>query len=103
MVNFIIRRLLLMPITVIGVTIMIFMMLQFLKPVDRAALYVRDVPKNPNELDAIIHKYGLDDPVPLQYWHWLVGRADPATGEVVGGILRGDFGYSRTASEPGWS
>jgi peptide/nickel transport system permease protein len=100
MVNFIVRRLLLMPITVIGVTVMIFMMLQFLKPVDRAALYIRDIPKNPNELDAIIHKYGLDDPVPLQYWHWLVGRPDPVTGEVIGGILRGDFGYSRTASEP---
>ncbi len=100
MVNYIIRRLLIMPITIIGVTILIFAMLQFLSPVNRSALYVRDVPRNPNALEGIIKQYGLDDPIPLQYWHWLVGRPDPVTGQVVGGILRGDFGYSRTASEP---
>jgi peptide/nickel transport system permease protein len=100
MVNYIIRRLLIMPVTIIGVTLLIFTMLQFLSPTDRSALYVRDIPKNPNALDSIIKRYGLDDPIPLQYWHWLVGRPDPSTGDIVGGILRGDFGYSRTASEP---
>lgn len=100
MINYVIRRLLIMPITIIGVTILIFGMLQFLSPVQRSALYVRDVPKNPNQLDGIIKQYGLDDPIPVQYWHWLVGRPDPVTGQVVGGILRGDFGYSRTASQP---
>jgi peptide/nickel transport system permease protein len=100
MVNYIIRRLLIMPITIIGVTMLIFLMLQFLSPESRSALYVRDVPKNPGELDAIIKRYGLDEPIPIQYWHWLVGRPDPLTGQQTGGILRGDFGYSRTASEP---
>jgi peptide/nickel transport system permease protein len=100
MVNYIIRRLLIMPFTVIGVTVLIFGMLQFLSPESRSALYVRDIPKNPNALQAIIKRYGLDEPIPLQYWHWLVGRPDPETGQSVGGILRGDFGYSRTASEP---
>jgi len=100
MVNYIIRRLLIMPITIIGVTILIFGMLQFLSPVNRSALYVRDVPRNPNALDGIIKQYGLNDPIPVQYWHWLVGRPDPQTGQLVGGILRGDFGYSRSASEP---
>lgn len=100
MVNYIIRRLLIMPITIIGVTILIFGMLQFLSPVNRSALYVRDVPRNPNALDGIIKQYGLNDPIPVQYWHWLVGRPDPQTGQLEGGILRGDFGYSRSASEP---
>src|SRR5579859_482275 len=100
MVNYIIRRLLIMPITIIGVTILIFGMLQFLSPVNRSALYVRDVPRNPNALDGIIKQYGLNDPIPVQYWHWLVGRPDPQTAQLVGVILRGDFGYSRSASEP---
>jgi peptide/nickel transport system permease protein len=100
MVNYIIRRLLIMPVTIFGVTLLIFGMLQFLSPESRSALYVRDIPHNPNALQAIIRRYGLDEPIPLQYWHWLVGRPDPETGQLVGGILRGDFGYSRTASEP---
>jgi peptide/nickel transport system permease protein len=28
-----------------------------------------------------------------------VGRADPVTGETVGGVLRGDLGYSRTGNQ----
>jgi peptide/nickel transport system permease protein len=50
-------------------------------------------------MDGIIKRYGLNDPIPLQYWHWLVGQKDPITGVVSGGILRGDFGYSRTGNQ----
>jgi len=100
MTNYIIRRLLIMPIIIFGVSILIFTMLQLLDPRERAALYVRDIPKNPNAVQEIITKYGLSDPIPLQYWHWLVGTYDPKTGETAGGILRGDFGWSRTAQRP---
>ncbi|HVN15997.1 MAG TPA: ABC transporter permease [Anaerolineales bacterium] len=100
MVTYVIRRLLLMPVLLFGVTILIFGMLQFLSPVERTALYVRDVPKNANALDGIIRQYGLDKPLYVQYYKWLTGTINPATGERVGGILFGDFGYSRTASEP---
>ena len=41
MLTYIIRRLLLVPLLLFGVTVMIFAMLQFLDPVERAALYVR--------------------------------------------------------------
>ena len=95
MINYIIRRLLIMPLILFGVTALIFAMLQFLSPVERSALYVRDIPKNEIALAGMIKRYGLDDPIPVQYWHWLVGRKDPVTGEMIGGILRGDFGYSR--------
>jgi peptide/nickel transport system permease protein len=61
---------------------------------------VREFPKNERALDALIKQYGLDQPVYVQYWTWLVGHKNPNTGEVNGGILRGDFGYSRTASQP---
>ncbi|MDO9545395.1 MAG: ABC transporter permease [Pelolinea sp.] len=100
MTTYIIRRLLLVPLLLFGVTILIFGMLQFLTPAERASLYIRDIPKNERQLEIIIKHYNLNDPVYVQYWNWMVGKADPITGEIHGGILRGDFGYSRTGSEP---
>jgi peptide/nickel transport system permease protein len=100
MTTFIIRRLLLVPLLLFGVTILIFGMLQFLSPVERSALYVRDIPKNDNAVQGIIKQYGLDKPLYVQYWKWLVGVVDTDTGERRGGILFGDFGYSRVASQP---
>jgi peptide/nickel transport system permease protein len=100
MTTFIIRRLLLVPLLLFGVTVLIFGMLQFLSPVERSALYVRDIPKNDNAVQGIIKQYGLDKPLYVQYWKWLVGVVDTNTGVRKGGILFGDFGYSRVASQP---
>jgi peptide/nickel transport system permease protein len=100
MTTYIVRRLLLLPVIVFGVTVLIFLMLQFLKPAERSALYVRDIPKNQHQIDAIINRYGLDRPIYEQYWFWLVGRWDSTDQKMVGGILRGDFGYSRTGLQP---
>ncbi len=100
MLQFIIRRLLILPVTLIGVTILIFGLIQFLSPEERSSLYVRDIPKNAGMMEGIIKRYGLRDPIHIQYWHWLTGRPDPITHEVTGGIIRGDFGYSRSASQP---
>jgi peptide/nickel transport system permease protein len=100
MTTYIIRRLLLVPLLLFGVTVLIFAMLQFLSPVERSALYVRDIPKNQRAIDGIIKQYGLDKPIYVQYWRWLVGQVDPLTHKRFGGILFGDFGYSRSASQP---
>ena len=100
MTNYIIRRLLLVPLLLFGVTIVIFGMLQLLGPVERSALYIKDFPKNDKQVQAVIKQYGLDQPFYVQYWRWLTGVVDPVTGERDGGILYGDFGYSRTASQP---
>ena len=100
MTNYIIRRLLIMPLTLFGVTVLIFGMMMFLSPEERSALYVRDIPKNEATLDGIIRRYGLDQPIYIQYWNWLMGREDPVSGDIYGGILRGNFGYSRSASQP---
>lgn len=100
MTNYIIRRLLLVPVLLFGVTVIIFAMLQFLEPVERSALYVKDFPKNEKQIEGIIKKYGLDKPIYEQYYRWLVGHKDPATGVRTGGIIYGDFGYSRTGSQP---
>jgi peptide/nickel transport system permease protein len=100
MTAYIIRRLLLLPVLLIGVTLIIFGMLQFLSPVERSALYVRDIPKTENAIGGIIKRYGLDEPLYMQYWRWLVGRIDPVNNQRVGGILRGDLGWSRVGSQP---
>lgn len=100
MTNYIIRRLLLVPVLLFGVTLIIFGLLQFLGPVERSALYVRDFPKNENQIAGIIRQYGLDQPFYKQYWIWLNGVKDPVTGDRKGGIIHGDFGYSRSQSQP---
>ena len=74
MTTYIVRRLLLVPLLLFGVTTMIFAMLQFLTPTERAALYVRDMPRNNEAVNGIIKIYGLDRPIYEQYWKWLVGR-----------------------------
>jgi peptide/nickel transport system permease protein len=100
MTTYIIRRLMIMPIILLGVTFLIFSMLQILGPVQRSALYVRDIPKTDSQVQAIINRYGLDEPIYRQYYYWMVGRVDPQTGEKVGGVLRGELGYSRTGRQP---
>jgi len=100
MINYIIRRLLLVPLLLFGVTVLIFSMMSFLQPVERLALYMRDFPKNEAAIPALISKYDLDKPIHVQYWNWLTGKVDKATGNRTGGIIYGDFGYSRSASQP---
>ena len=100
MTTYIVRRLLVLPVIVLGVTMLIFAMLSLLTPYERASLYVADVPKRQGSIEGVIEKYGLDDPVYRQYWTWMVGRTDPDTGEVRGGILRGELGFSKTLGGP---
>lgn len=100
MVTYIIRRLLMVPLLLFGVTILIFGMLQFLSPVERTALYIRDFPKNEKAIAGLIKRYGFDQPFYVQYWTWLTGSVDKTSGAREGGILFGNFGYSRSASQP---
>lgn len=88
MTAYIIRRLLLLPITLFGVTLFVFGVYSFLDPAMKAALYVRDIPKTADALQRIIHKYGLDDPFYVQYWRWL------------NQVFRGNLGWSKTAQRP---
>ena len=99
MLSYIIRRLLIMPLIIIGVSMLIFAMLSLLTPYERASLYVGDISKRQGAIDDVIEKYGLNDPIPVQYWHWMVGRVDEDTGEVAGGVLRGDLGWSQVGKD----
>lgn len=88
MTAYVVRRLMIMPLILFGVTILIFTMLTQLSATQRAALYVADVPKKPADLQRLIDQYGLDDPVPQQYVRWL------------GNVAKGDLGFSKTGKEP---
>ena len=46
MYAYIVRRLLIMPILLFGVTILLFLMISLLKPDERLALYLKDTPRN---------------------------------------------------------
>ena len=99
MTQYIIRRIMIMPVILFGVTVLIFAMISILGPNQRVALYVTDIPKSELQMDTLIKRYGLDKPFHVQYWRWLVGRKNTLTNEYEGGILRGNFGYSRSASQ----
>ncbi|MFN4224141.1 MAG: ABC transporter permease [Fervidobacterium nodosum] len=91
MTTFIIRRLLLLPLIVLGVSLIIFSLFQILGPDKLLASYV-----NPNvfdklsnaELDALKEKYGLNKPFVERYGKWLLNA------------LRGDLGWSQVGKEP---
>ncbi len=87
MIKFILKRLMMLPLVMLGVTALLFTILQFLSPDMRAALYIKD-PRQMSHLNEIIQEYGLNKPMPVQYAIWLKG------------VLHGDLGYSETAKMP---
>ncbi len=87
MLKFCLKRLAFLPLVMFGVTFLLFFCLQFLSPEMRASLYIKD-PRQLSQLDAVIEKYGLRKPMPVQYAIWLKQ------------VVRGDLGYSETAKMP---
>ncbi|ACJ74541.1 oligopeptide transporter permease AppB [Thermosipho africanus Ob7] len=91
MTAYIIRRLLLLPLILFGVTLIIFSFTEILGPEKMISAYV-----NPNvfdklsneDIDRLIEKYGLNDPMWTRYFKWL------------GGVLKGELGWSVTAKQP---
>ncbi len=81
------RRLLLLIPVLFGVTILIFALLQFFSPAQRAMLYVHS-PQQFGRIDEIIAQYGLNDPIWKQYWTWLVQ------------IFHGNLGWSQVVGMP---
>jgi peptide/nickel transport system permease protein len=81
--SYIIRRLLLLIPTLLGVTLLLFAVTQMIDPAIRAMLYVQS-DKQLNKLDEVIVKYGLNDPFYIQYFRWL------------NEVLHGNLGYSKT-------
>jgi len=84
---YVVRRLLLLIPVLFGVTLLIFGLLQLFSPVQRASLYISD-PKQLANLDQIIEKYHLKDPIWKQYGTWL------------NQVLHGNLGWSKVATMP---
>lgn len=87
MTAFILRRLLYMIVTVIAISVMTFVIIQ-LPPGDYvtamvAQLNLQGTTVDPAEMAAMRARYGLDDPIWVQYWKWISAI-----------IFAGDFGYS---------
>ncbi len=84
--DFIVRRLLTLPLTLWVITLIIFALLQFLSPTKRAATFVQSEQQAQN-IESIIKQYSLDKPFYAQYGIWLREA------------LKGNLGYSRTSNE----
>lgn len=84
---YILRRLLLLPLVVVGVTLFLFALTQRLSPEMRASLYIKDA-RQMGALEEVIEQYGLRDNVFKQYGRW------------ANKVLHGDLGYSPTANMP---
>ncbi|MCW2309631.1 ABC transporter permease [Rhodobium gokarnense] len=80
MLSFVLRRLLVAIPTLLIVSVFVFLLLKLL-PGD-PALALAGEERDPLVIETIRAKYGLDQPLPVQYLRWL------------GGVLQGDFGVS---------
>ncbi|MGE8104490.1 ABC transporter permease [Allorhizobium sp. NPDC080224] len=80
LLNFILRRALSAIPTLLILSIFVFLLLKLL-PGDPAIALAGEDP-SPAAIESIRVKYGLDQPLPVQYVKWL------------GGVLQGDFGVS---------
>ena len=83
--DYIIRRLMILPVLILGVSIVVFSLTRVGgSPI---GIYLSHE-MTPDEVAEIEARYGLDKPLPVQYVNWL------------GGILRGDFGWSGVSAAP---
>jgi len=102
MKTYILRRLLLMVPTIIGITVVCFTLIQFVPggPVEEMISRMRqasadrgaDASKSisPEEIENIKKFYGFDKPAPVRYFSW------------IGNVLRLDMGESYFYQEPVW-
>ncbi|MCA1774906.1 MAG: ABC transporter permease [Loktanella sp.] len=86
MLSFILRRLLVAIPTIILISIFVFA-LQKLLPGD-PVLAMAGEERDPETLAFLREKYGLNDPIPVQYFRW------------VGNALTGDLGISLRSNQP---
>jgi len=84
--NYIIRRLLLIPVVMLGVSFLTFIMFRVVVPGD-AAILSCGFGCTPEVVEDIRHEKGLDRPWYQQYGDWLLG------------VVQGDLGQSLTESE----
>lgn len=96
MFSYILRRIVQIPVMLFGLSVLLFSMISLLQPHERAnALFSAGVKIDYRNPTSVVDKYGLDDSLVTQYRAWMTGIEDPETGEIIGGVLRGNLGWSR--------
>jgi peptide/nickel transport system permease protein len=85
---YLVRRLLLMVLTLFGMSVLIFVMLR-LVPGDIADILTNASGiSDPREKAKIAHELGIDQPILVQYGQW------------IGGLFRGDLGFAYVSEQP---
>ena len=87
MLGFIVRRLLHALPLLLAVVVLNFLLIAF-TPGDPITLLVGDFPAPPEYLERMRREYGLDQPIWVQLWRYLVK------------VAQADFGYSFAAQQP---
>jgi peptide/nickel transport system permease protein len=85
---YIARRLVLMLVTLIGISIVIFVLLRIVPGNIVDILFAAAGYVDPSDKASLERELGLDQPIVVQYLHW------------IGGLLRGDLGYSYVSEKP---
>jgi len=91
MLAYIVRRLLFLPVVLLALALLVFSLSMLLTPTQRLALYCPDPSHMKGGIEharALIELYGLDDPFYAQFGRWM------------GNIIRGNLGWSASASMP---
>jgi peptide/nickel transport system permease protein len=88
MASYVIRRLLLMMLTLIGVSIIIFALLRLVPGNIADILFDQAGMVDPKEKEEIVVELGLDRPIHEQYLKW------------IGDLARGDLGMSYVSEKP---
>lgn len=86
MINFIVRRLIQIPLVMLVLSLLLVGVTQLLTPEQRAAPYIRG-DNQASRIEQIIEQRGLRDPFPVQYGRW------------ASGAVQGDLGFSRASGK----
>jgi peptide/nickel transport system permease protein len=89
LLSYVLRRLAFLGVVLLGVSLVVFFVLRGMPGVDPLAAYIAPgLPISQEALKSLRHELHLDEPLPVQYVYY------------VSGLVRGDWGYSRTAAQP---
>jgi ABC-type dipeptide/oligopeptide/nickel transport system permease component len=83
--DYILRRLMLLPVLIVATSLIVFLLMRI--GGSPLGVYLRPG-MTPDEVQRLVARFNLDDPLPVQYVSWL------------GGVLRGELGWSGVASAP---
>jgi peptide/nickel transport system permease protein len=88
MFAYIVRRLALMLLTLLGISIVIFFLLRIVPGNIVDILFAAAGYVDPADKASLERQLGVDQPLAMQYLHW------------IGGLLHGDLGYSYVSEKP---